>query len=168
MIPYRFHKQKGTTMRHAMAALFGALALGATAHAATTPEVWQGTSFIETATSACTTADVTSVGDYYTTVYRPIISGTQNGPEGLSFIGARAGQFWSTLSAGSSFENAALANILTLSSHASSAFASSGGGYSLIINGVGSPTVTITGLLSNFWAVAGCNVTISAALARRP
>jgi hypothetical protein len=159
-------------MRFKAAAILGMTALAAATQAwATEPQVWQGTVFIDSVTGACTTANVAAVGDYYTMVYRPIIAGSQTGPEGLTFIGARDGQAWYTLSDSASFKSAAEANILTLGSHATSDFATSAGGYSLTILpepiGLTTPTVTITGLLSNFWDVSGCNVTISAALAAR-
>jgi hypothetical protein len=160
-------------MRFAAAAVLAlaALATAGQAQAASEPQVWQGTVFVESVTGACTTAGVTSVGDYYTMVYRPIIPGSQTGPEGLTFIGARAGQAWYTLSATASFSSPAVANILALYSHATSTFAASTGGYSLTILpapiATNTPTVTITGMLSNFWDTSGCNVTISAALAAR-
>ena len=156
-------------VRYAAAAAT-ALALSATAPAHAASQVWQGTLFITSVTDACSAAN-TSVGDYYTVVYRPIISGSQSGPEGLSFIGSRSGQYWSTLSSTASFQSPALANILSFGSHATRSYATSAGGYSLIIlpNVVTlqTPTVTMTGQLSNFWNVSGCNVTVSAALTER-
>lgn len=152
------------------AAIATALALGATAPAQAASQVWQGTLFITSVTGACAAAN-TSTGDYYTVVYRPIISGSQNGPEGLSFISSRSGQYWSTLSSTASFQSAAQANILSFGSHATQSYAASGGGYSLIILPdvvtLQTPTVTMTGQLSNFWNVSGCNVTVSAALTQR-
>ncbi len=38
------------------------------------PAVWQGDLFVTTITSTCTTDDVTAVGNFYRSVYRPNIA----------------------------------------------------------------------------------------------
>ena len=156
-------------MRYAAAAIVGTGLLAGTAHAATEPQVWQGTAFIKTVSSACTTANVVAVGSEYVTVYRPIIAGSaaNTGNEALSFQTPRSlQQYYTPSGSNQSLRTAGTASISGVGSHASSFTAT--GTYALKFTpaapALTTPQIYITGTLQTFWGVTGCTVSLTASL----
>jgi hypothetical protein len=131
--------------------------------------VWQGVGFIKTVTPACTTVPVAEVDDYYTVVYRPILTQIkQPGPEGLAFYTDRSSQVFNSPSSSKSLDGTGTYKGDGIGSHANSfAFA---GTYALTISAVTptTPIVTVDGTLTNFWDTAGCTVTFESVLGLRP
>jgi hypothetical protein len=156
------------------------LAFGiSTASFAQEPQVWQGEAFItgyqgSTAESACSAVGVASIGDFYLTIYRPIIPGSPNNPtssdEGLTLFGARNGVHYFTAD-GVSFAKPGKAFIAFLSSLATFEAQTATPAtipFDLKISPkkitLKTQTVSISGSLDDFDNVTGCDVTFTAAL----
>lgn len=162
----------------------GFLAPGAAALAqtSTAPQVWQGEAFITgftspAAMSACSAQNTAAIGDYYLTIYRPIIPGSPNNPtsgdEGLSFIGSRNGLHYFTAD-GVSFKSPGNAFIVFLSSHAASGVQTTGSPsvpFNLKITPAAikltTTSVTFSGSIDDWDNTTGCNVTLDASLVLR-
>jgi hypothetical protein len=162
----------------------GVLLLGGAARAQSSsePQVWQGEAFITgfttgAAMSACTAQGTVSVGDYFLTIYRPIIPGSPNNPstsdEGLSFFGGRNGLHYYTAD-GVSFSKPGNSYLEYLSTHAQSSGMTTGSAsvpFNLKITPAAitltTPTIGIKGSIDDWENTSGCDVTFTASLVER-
>ncbi len=187
-----------TTLRLSLVAAIAAVAAcsaGAPAHAQSGPAapatvttgvpVYQGTAFILTANSACTSNGV-NVDDYYTMLYRPYPkSGNTVYGGGIQFNTDRSTVSY-VLPANTNLlpanEVQSSVDINGQSSKVgpfctgggASCGSGTGGSFSLTISNPGTTaapakSVTITGTVNNLWNFSSsCNVTIRAAMSLRP
>ena len=155
-----------------LAILGGAImAVGvSTAGGAQQPAVWQGDLFITTITSTCTTEDVTAVGDFYRSVYRPNIAPPPDSQadEALSLIGERNAIILEAT--GKTLRGKAKASELVIFSHAEAGQAPTTVDLTITPAKIRSSTlsVEIKGTINNFFNDTGCNVTVVGALGLRP
>ena len=147
------------------AAWLGAAGVG---QAATTQTVWQGESFLTSVSDTCTASNI-AVGDYYRVVYRPKLNGTDPA-EGLSFVGGRSAVLATSAAGSAMFQGSGTYKSTGVSSRATSF--SSTGHFQLSISPApilsGTEVVTISGTLTNFFAITGCTIGFSSALVQRP
>ena len=155
--------------RTSMVPVAAALACAALpAQAATTQTVWQGDAFLTTVTSPCTASGIAQ-DDYYRTVYRPKLSGTDPA-EALSFVGGRSLVLGTSAAGSAMFQGSGNYKIEGVGSRAN--FFTSTGHFQLSILPApitaGTQDVSITGSLTNFFAITGCTIQFTSALVQRP
>ena len=154
-----------------LAILGGAImAVGvSTASGAQQPAVWQGDLFVTTVTSVCTSKDVTSVGDFYRSVYRPNIAPPPDSQadEALSLIGSRNAVILEAT--GKTLRGKATANTLAIFSHAEVTSSTTTVDLTITPTKItpSTPSVEINGTIKNFYNNTGCNITVVGALGLR-
>ena len=145
------------------------LVAGHAASASSVTQVWQGEAFVLSFTGACAPTNVATPGDYYRLIYRPKLAAT-DAAEGLSFVGARATYLAISAAGSAMFQGSGTYRGTFISSRA--ATGTTTGASNLSISPLpiltSTSTVSISGTLTNFFAVTGCDVTFRAALTPRP
>ncbi len=150
--------------------IFAAAALFAVAHTggAMAQTVWQGEVFLTSVTSPCTPNAVGSVGDFYRVIYRPKLTGASTA-DALAFVGSRSDYLVTSATGSATLQGSGTYKGTYISSHASTG--STTGAFQLTI--LPAPVtasalnLTITGTITNFFAVTGCDIGIRAALTQR-
>ncbi len=137
--------------------------------AATTQKVWQGEAFVTAVTDACAPGSTAEVGDFFRIIYRPKLS-SLDPAEGLSFVGSRSTYLAISQAGGAMFQGSGTYKGTYLSSRA--ATGSTTGAFQLSISPLpilsGTGTITISGTITNFFAVTGCDITFRSAFTPRP
>ena len=132
--------------------------------------MWQGDLFVTTITTTCTTEDVTAVGDFYRSVYRPNIAPPPDSQadEALSLISERNAIILEAT--GKTLRGKANASELVIVSHAEAGQAPTTVDLTITPAKIRSSTLSIeiTGTINNFFNETGCNVTVVGALGLRP
>jgi hypothetical protein len=161
----------GGSMRK-LAILGGAImAVGvSTASGAQEPAVWQGDLFVTAVTSLCTSKDVTLVGDFYRSVYRPNIAPPpeSQADEALSLIGSR--NAFILEANGKTLRGRAIAHTLVIFSHAEVGSSTTTVDLKITPTKItpSTPSVEIKGMIKNFYNNTGCNITVVGVLGLRP
>ncbi len=157
-------------MKLAFAAVFS-LAMTAAAGAATAPTVWEGEVFTTLATGACVAAG-NNVGDFSQTIFAPGGLPGNGASDVIAFFTPRGGavQFQPTTG---TLGTAATFNMTILGHDASSAVIPNvtlGQIFTVTPSTISSttPAITLTGTYSNFWGIAGCDITFQGTMQKRP
>jgi hypothetical protein len=141
-----------------------------TAIGAQQPAVWQGDLFVTTITSTCASEDVTAVGDFYRSVYRPNIAPPPDSQakEALSLVGTR--NAFILEATGKTLRGKASANTLVIFSRAEVGSSTTTVDLKITPTKItpSTPSVEITGTINNYFDNTGCNITVVGALGLRP
>lgn len=156
-------------MKHALTAAALSLAIAAGAGGAATAQVWQGDMFFTKTTATCNT-DSDAVGDFGQAVFSP--AATNGSTDELAFFSGRGSAMQLIPSTGTTL-NGATSFTITAISH------TAGAGQELKVKSgpltvspaVPTPanqTITVSGPVTNFANIKGCNVTMQGTLFLRP
>jgi hypothetical protein len=129
-----------------------------------------GGAIIATKTPTCTTEDITAVGNFYRSVYRPNIAPPPDSQakEALSLISERSAFILEAT--GKTLRGKANASALVIGSRAEAGEAPTTVDLTITPTKItpSTPSVEIKGTINNLFNVAGCNVTVVGALGLRP
>jgi hypothetical protein len=149
----------------------GLLAIGVsmTCRAQEAP-VWQGFLFVTSATSTCTTDEVTAVDDYYTSVYRPNIAPPPTN-QAKAALSISFGRGIALLEApGSTLRGSVNATSTLIGSRAELFTTSSPVDLKITPAKItaSTPVVQISGTIANFLNGTSCNVAVNGVFGLRP
>jgi hypothetical protein len=156
-----------------LAILIGAIltiGVSAASKAQVPPSVWQGNVFVTSVTPTCTATGVTSVGNFYTAVYRPNIAPppTNQANEALTVATPRSA--FLLAATGKTLRGKAKADGVEIGSRA--ILSEMPTTVDLKITPVtitkSTPVVQISGTINNLFNETGCNVGVVGALGLRP